>query len=232
LGHDFVFRLYPSFHALGGRDVLGFYLGAQYTASVRDGLARVSFASVTEHDMNWGAPFDSLQRAPADASFSPTAHLVTPTIAGLGRIVADGVLVYRWRNYLNQLNYLGGEDRLRGFPTSFFVGKDTLAYNVELRSRPVEILTCQLAGVGFYDVGQSFNGWSQFEPFQSAGFGLRALLPWLDRLVFRADIGFPLKRPIDPATGEPIPAFGFLVTFGQAFGVPSVAPTSVLPTGQ
>jgi hypothetical protein len=232
LGHDVVLRVYPSFHALGGRDVLGFSLAAQYTASLRDGLARVSLATTTEHDMNWGDPFTSLQRSPADASFSPTAHLVTPTIARLGRIVADGTLVYRWRNYLNQIDYLGGEGRLRGFPTSFFVGKDTLSYNMELRSLPVEILTCQIAGVGFYDVGQSFNGWSHFEPFQSVGFGLRALLPQLDRLVFRADIGFPVKRPIDPATGAPIPPFGFLVTFQQAFGVPTVAPASVLPTGQ
>jgi hypothetical protein len=231
LGHDVVLRLYPSFHALGGRDVLGFSIAAQYTASVRDGLARVSFASVTEHDMNWGAPFDSLQRAPADAYFSPAAHFVTPTIAGLGRIVADGNLVYRWRNHLNELEYLGGDGRLRGFPTSFFLGKDVLSYNLELRSRPVEILTCQVAGVGFYDVGEAFNGWSHFEPFQSLGFGLRGLLPQLDRLVFRADIGFPVKRPLD-AYGAPIPPFGFLVTFGQAFGVPSIAPTSALPTGQ
>jgi hypothetical protein len=230
LGHDVVVRVYPSFHALGGRDVLGFSLAAQYTASVRDGLARVSLATVTEHDMNWGAPFDSLQRTPADAAFSPTAHFVTPTIAGLGRIVADGTLVYRWRNSLNELSHLGGESRLRGFPTNFFKGKDTLTYNVELRSLPVEILTCQVAGVAFYDVGHAFDGWSRFEPFQSVGFGLRALLPQLDRLVFRADIGFPVERPLDH--GAPIPPLGFLVTFGQAFGVPTVAPTPVLPTGQ
>jgi hypothetical protein len=62
------------------------------------------------------------------------------------------------------------------------------------------------------------------------GFGLRALLPQLDRLVFRADIGFPVERPLDH--GAPIPPLGFLVTFGQAFGVPTVAPTPVLPTGQ
>jgi hypothetical protein len=243
LGHDVVLRVYPSFHALGGRDVLGFSFAAQYTASVRDGLARVSLAAVTEHDMNWGSPFDSLRREPADASFSPNAHFVSPTIAGLGRIVVDGMLIYRWRNYLNQLSYLGGESRLRGFPTSFFTGKDALSYNVELRSLPVEVLTCQLAGVGFYDVGHAFDGWSHFEPFQSVGFGLRALFPQLDRLVFRADIGFPVKRPLVPATGmpekggpplppRPIPPFGFLLTFEQAFGVPSVAPPTVLPTGQ
>ena len=232
LGHDVVLRVYPSFHALGGRDVLGFSVAAQYTASIRDGLARVSLATVTEHDMNWGSLFDSLKREPADASFSSNAHLVSPTIAGLGRIVVDGMLIYRWRNYLNERSYLGGESRLRGFPTSFFMGKDALSYNVELRSLPVEVLTCQLAGVGFYDVGQAFNGWSQFEPFQSVGFGLRALFPQLDRLVFRADIGFPVQRPLVPATGVPIPPFGFLLTFEQAFGVPSVAPPSVLPTGQ
>jgi hypothetical protein len=64
------------------------------------------------------------------------------------------------------------------------------------------------------------------------GVGLRALFPWLDRTVFRADIGFPIERPIDPTTGAPVPPFGFLVSFTQAFATPTVAPSPVLSTGQ
>jgi hypothetical protein len=239
-GHDIVARVYPSFRALGGsRDVLGFYGAAQYTWAVRDGLFRVAFQSTTEPQIT------QVNRI-ADASVQPLAHLVTPTIANLGRIVVDGTFLYRWRNYLNQTNFLGGDERLRGFPTNFFVGSNLVSYNVEARSRPVEILSCELAGVAFYDVGDAYAAGSRFQSYQSLGVGIRALFPWLDRTVFRADIGFPTVRPIDPSTGISIPPYSFLISFAQAFATPTVAsqpgsslyptlpyaPTSVLATGQ
>jgi hypothetical protein len=223
LGHDITLRASPSFRALGGsRNVVDLYAAAQYTFALRDGLFRVSIVSD-----NGIEPTQI-----SDAVVTPWAHLVTPTIGKLGRIVLDGGLEYRWRNYLRNYEIVGGDDRIRGFPTNFFVGKDMVAYSVELRSRPVEILSCQLGGVAFYDVADAFNGFSQLEPYQSTGFGFRALFPWLDRVVFRGDIGFPLKRPIDPTTGALIPPYGFIVSFGQAFSVPSVAPAQVLPTEQ
>jgi hypothetical protein len=245
LGHDVVLRFYPSFRALGSTlDLYGIYAAAGYTFALRDGLFRVAVASTTEPDP------DRIY----DASITPTAHLVTPTVAGIGRLVVDGTMLYRWRDGLNITGacpgqsiwgpfapcttFLGGTDRLRGFPTNFFVGgpsgaaRDFVAYNVEFRSRPVEVLTCQIAGVAFYDAGDAFDGFSSLRPFQSVGFGLRALFPWLDREVFSADIGFPVERPIDPATGAPIAGYGFLISFGQAFAPPSVALPSVLPTGQ
>jgi hypothetical protein len=167
----------------------------------------------------------------ADASLQPTAHLVTPTIAGMGRVVFDASLLWRWRNYLNATTILGGDDRLRGYPTNFFVGKDSFSYNVEFRSRPIELYSCELGGVAFYDVGDAF-GADRFVPYQSLGIGLRAVFPWLDRAVLRADLGFPIKRPLDSSTHAPIAPFAFLVSFGQAFATPSVSPAPVLPTGQ
>ena len=236
LGHDIVARVYPSFRGLGSsRDVLGFYGAAQYSWAVRDGLFRVAFQSTTEEQVSsvnrptWCGAGGACT---SDAALQPTAHLVTPTIAGLGRIVVDGTFLYRWRNYLNQTNILGGDDRLRGFPTNFFVGSSVLSYNVEARSRPLDILSCELAGVAFYDVGDAYVAASQFKPYESVGVGVRALFPWLDRTVFRADIGFPLYRPIDPATGAAIPPYSFLISFTQAFVTPTVAPTPVLATGQ
>jgi hypothetical protein len=222
LGHDIVLRVRPAPRAFGStRDVLGFYGAAQYTWAMRDGLARISLQA-------------TLDREPdriSDAAIEPTAHLVTPTIAGLGRIVLDSSLVWRPRNYLNVTTTLGGSDRLRGFPTNFFVGADTVSYNVEFRSRPVEIATLELAGVAFFDVGHAFTGWDQFIPYQSAGFGIRALFPWLDRTVFQADLGFPFEHPLD-SRGSPIAPFSYVISFGQAFVTPTVAPTPVLPTGQ
>jgi hypothetical protein len=96
----------------------------------------------------------------------------------------------------------------------------------------VEILSCQIAGVAFFDAGDAFNGPSDFAVYQSVGVGLRALFPWLDRIVFRADIGFPLERPPEGIGLGPIPPFGYFITFAQAFGTPTVSPAPVLPTGQ
>jgi hypothetical protein len=223
LGHNVVLSVFPSFHALGStRDVVSLYEGLQYTFAVRDGLFRASFESTTEPEPT----------RIADAAIQPTAHFVSPSILKLGRIVLDGTMVYRWRNYLNQSATLGGGDRLRGYPTNFFVGKQLVTYNVELRSRPVEILSCQIAGVGFFDAGDAFTGWSDFAAYQSVGVGLRALFPWLDKVVFRADLGFPIERPLDPVAGAPIAPLAFFISFGQAFLTPTVSPTPVLPTGQ
>lgn len=226
LGHDVIFRVFPSWRALGStRDVIGLYAAAQYTWALRDGLFRVSFQSTTQPET---APANRI----ADASIQPTAHLVSPTVAGLGRIVLDGTLLWRWRNYLNATSIIGGADRLRGYPTNFFVGYSSLSYNVEVRTRPVQILSCELGGVAFFDVGDAFKTFSQLIPYQSVGFGFRALFPWLDRTVFQTDIGFPIERPIDSSTGMPIPRYSFIVSFGQAFTTPTIAPQPVLPTGQ
>lgn len=220
LGHDVVLRAYPSWRALGSsRDVLGLYGAAQYTWALRDGLVRLAFASTTEPEGDHVA----------DAWIQPTAHLATPTIAGVGRIVVDGTFLYRWRNSLNQTSVLGGADRLRGYPTNFFVGQNLMSYNVEARTRPVEILSMELGGVAFYDVGDAYDG--PLVPYQSVGVGIRTLFPWLDRTVFQADIAFPIERPVD-ATGALIPPYSFILTFGQAFSTPTVAPVPVLPTGQ
>ncbi|HLK37051.1 MAG TPA: hypothetical protein VKU41_09905 [Polyangiaceae bacterium] len=222
LGHDLTLKVEPSPRFFGStRDVLLVYAAAQYTVGVRDGLFRASIATQTDPQV------DRI----ADASVTPSAHLVSPSIAGIGRVVVDGTMTYRYRNYLNIIDYLGGSDRLRGYPTSFFAGKDVVSYNVELRSRPWEILSCQLAGTLFYDAGDAFYGLGQFQAFQSIGVGFRALFPQLDRIVFRADLGFPIERPLDP-TGRPIAPYGFVITFGQAFDVPSTAPTPILPTGE
>jgi hypothetical protein len=241
LGHDVVLSAFPSLRALGATyDSVSIYAAAQYSFALGDGFFRVALASTTEPQP------DRI----ANAAISPAAHLVTPTVAGLGRLVVDGLMLSRLRDQLNITGacpgysiydpfaacstFLGGSDRLRGYPTNLLAGtKDFAAYSVELRSRPVELLTLQLAGVLFYDAGGASDDIGRgMQVLHSVGIGLRAIFPWLDREVFSADIGLPLVRPVDPSTGTLVPPFGFLVYFGQAFQVPSVAAPSLLPTGQ
>ena len=213
LGHDVILRVYPSLRAFGAsRDILGVFGAVQYTWAVRDGLFRLAVQSTTEPQLSSRpvlAPSTGVGNHISDATLQPTAHLVSPTVAGIGRIALDANLIWRYRNYSNQTNFLGGDDRLRGFPTNFFVGQNVMSYNVEARTRPVEIATAQFSAVAFYDIGEAFSDFARFVPYQSLGVGLRALVPWLDRTVFRADVGFPLERPVDPSTGAPIARMPF-----------------------
>ncbi|MGH7437391.1 MAG: hypothetical protein ACRENE_17065, partial [Polyangiaceae bacterium] len=238
LGHDVVLRAFPSFHALGStHDVVAVYAAAQYSWALRDGFFRIAFASTTEPQP------DRI----GNAAITPAAHLVTPTVFGAFRLVSDGTMLYRWRDDLNVqgacpdlstyspfaacTSFLGGSNRLRGYPTNFFTGKDFAAYNLELRTRPIELLSLEIGATLFYDSGGATDDLGKLHAYHSVGLGLRALFPWLDREVFSADIGFPLERPRD-TTGAVVPPFGFIVSFGQAFDVPGVARPSLLPTGQ
>ena len=211
LGHDVWVRAYPVLEAFGSsRTFFGTYAAAQYTVRLgRDGLARASVESTREGDT----------QQLTDAAIGANMRVVTPRL-GFGRVVLDGAFLNRYRNYLNRSTLLGGDTRLRGFPSGTFFGKDVFAVNLEYRSQPVEILSCQLGLVAFYDIADAADGVGKLFAYKSAGFGLRALLPQLDRVVVRGDLGFPIgERP----TGVAPVAFFF--AFEQAFGVSSVGGT-------
>lgn len=219
LGHDGYLRVYPITEQLGSsRTFLGVYAALQYTLKLGDGLVRASIESSTEAET----------KRLSDAWFEVDLRLVTPRL-GFGRLVFDAGALNRYRNYLNRQSYLGGDTRLRGYPSSYFVGKDVIVYNLEFRSRPLEILSCQLGAAAFYDVGHVANGWDNLHPRQSVGVGFRVLFPQLDRVVFRGDIGFPLTRPLDPG----VPPFTASIAFEQAFPVPSIGGRTATtgPTG-
>jgi hypothetical protein len=211
VGHEAFVNVYPVSHALGSsRDFLGLDASVLYTLPMADGLARAAVESITE------AETGSL----SDASIEPSLHLVSPT-ALVGRFVFDAHMLYRYRNYLNQVSYLGGDTRLRGYPTEFFAGKDVVNLNVEFRTRSIDVWTLQLGLVGFYDVGDAFNGLSLLHPYESVGVGARALFPQLDRLVVRLDVGFPMG---DGARLPGMTPASFFIALSQAFGTPGIGP--------
>lgn len=216
LGHDVSAKLYPAWSALGSsRTLLGVSLTAGYTVALGNGYARLSAASTTEHQViDRETPSSTTYQRIADGAFGMDGRVVTPRLP-IGRFIADMSLLTRYRNYLNRTSFLGGDGRLRGWPSSYLVGKDFIAYNLEYRSRPVQILSCQIGGAVFYDVGDAFNGFKNLDPHQSAGVGFRALFPQLDRVVFRGDLGFPIQRGGLPAGVAP---YNFFLSFLQAFG--------------
>jgi hypothetical protein len=98
-------------------------------------------------------------------------------------------------------------------------GKDVAALNLEFRTRPIEVLSCQLGAAIFYDVGDAFDGSADFRPKSAAGMGLRILFPQFNRMVFRADVAFPFTRPPAPGEIDPVAA---VVSFEQAFSMPMI----------
>jgi hypothetical protein len=213
LGHDVYLRLYPVARALGSsRDFFGVYAGAQYTVAFGDGYARAAIASTTETELDSGRK--------ADGVFEAAARVLTPRL-GFGRLVFDANLLSRYRNYLNRTTFLGGDSRLRGYPSNFLVGKDYVASNVELRSRPLEVFSVLVGAAAFYDVGGAFDGFGQMQLYQGAGAGLRMLFPQVNRIVLRGDLGFPLE-PGGPPPG--VPPVSFYVAFEQAFAPFTLAP--------
>jgi hypothetical protein len=257
LGHDVFLNVYPVLKAFGSsRDFVGFDAAAAYTFRMGDALARFAIESIAEVQTvsacptRPGVPAPSSTSGPVcDSSIEPAVHLVSPT-ALIGRFVFDAHLLYRFTNYLNQVEYLGGDTRLRGYPASYFTGYDIMDSNLEFRTRSVDILSAQVGFVGFYDVGDAFNTWgagpqsfcravgntksasppSNFCPAQSLGVGLRILFPQLDRTVFRGDIGFPLGEgraaPFEGSHNgaDRLPPVSFFITLGQAFTTPTIAP--------
>lgn len=208
LGPSLYLRFYPLPRFLGSsRDVLGTYGALAYTVRAGDALVRAYGGTTIEVDLG--------VEAISDASVHGGFRMVSPRL-GVGRLIQDATVLYRPENYLNARGSLGGDGRLRGYPSGAFLGKDLVASNLEFRSRAVQLWTVQLAGVLFYDVGDAFDEFDDLELKQGAGFGLRLVFPQLERAVTRIDWGFPLTPT--PATGGIFD--GLVVTFRQAFGMP------------
>jgi hypothetical protein len=212
LGYDVVVRAYPVVKSFGStRDFVGVRAGAVYTLPLRDGFVRALVDTSTESER------DRI----ADAAIMSELRIVSPRTP-LGRLIFDVDMVNRWRNHLNRLSLLGGEDRLRGWPTRYFIGENLFAMNLELRTRPIQLFEILFGGAFFYDVGRAYTGrLDEISPVHSVGAGFRIVLPQLDRSVIRGDFGFPIAAGGLPAEVQPM---SFYFAFGQAFrskGLPS-----------
>jgi len=215
LGPELYLRFNPIAQVLGStRDVLGYHGAAAYTHQLGTGFMRSYLGGSVETEL-----LDAGGMRVADSSVQGGVRMVTPPFF-IGRLIYDGTVLFRLDNYANSLVRLGGDGRLRGYPTGLFIGENFVASNLEFRSRPLSLWTVRLQGALFYDAADAFDG-SDLRIKQGAGFGLRLLFPQLERSVMRVDWGFALT----PDPGVTSPFDGLVLTFGQAFGVPR-------PTGE
>lgn len=216
-GHDLYVKVYPVIEELGSaRSFFGAAGGASLSARLGNGHLRFFTEGLVE-----AAPE---QVYDANAIFG--MRLTSPSFT-IGRLIADGFVFQRFENFLNRRSTLGGEGRLRGYPSGAYRGENVFAYNLEFRSRPAELWTLQLGATAFYDVGAAWDRGENVDLRQSVGTGLRIVFPQLQRTAMRIDWAVPLE--LDPAVGvNTIFPGRFIVTFDQAFGLPTVDPPSVI----
>jgi hypothetical protein len=210
MGPELYLQFYPLAEVFGAtRNVLGYHGGAAYTHKLGRGFMRSYVGGTMEAEL-----LDIGGMTVSDSLVQAGVRAVSPPFY-IGRLVYDGTALYRFDNYSNASIRLGGDGRLRGYPTGLFIGENLLASNLEFRSRPLMLWTVLVGGALFYDAADAFDG-SDIHLKHGAGFGLRILFPQLDRSVMRIDWGFALT----PDPGVTSPFDGLVVTFSQAFGVP------------
>lgn len=208
LGYDVTIRAYPSLRAFGStRDVLGGSIRAAYGVPLGDGIARASVESTVESDTT----------RISDGWIKGSFGVATPRFGPgplKGRFVLAASALDRFANYLNAQSFLGGDSLLRGYPSRALVGRDLVTANIEYRTRSFDLVAVQVGAVGFFDAGDAFDRWSDLDPKQSAGGGLRIVFPQIDRAVLRLDLGVPIHRAPD------VDPFSFFVAFHQALELP------------
>ena len=157
IGYRTLLKTYASSkRAQSTRDLVGVAAGLSYTWPLKNGLA-----------MAWG--IHNFEMTPVasqnDASLQGGVRVVTPFVGPL-RIIYDGGAFSRYRDYLHIRYALGGDTRLRGYPSQFFIGSNFVTSNLEVRTRPLRLWTV-LFGLGaFYDAGDSFDNWHAIRPKQ------------------------------------------------------------------
>lgn len=117
-------------------------------------------------------------------------------------------LLRRTRDTMRDIETLGGDGRLRGYPSAFFSGSQAWGANFELRSLPLAARTVHVGAAAFLDMGDAFDSWSAATLYSSIGVGLRILFPQFNRAVIRIDAGFPLNRVEGAGSGMVVSQFG------------------------
>lgn len=220
LGHDVYVEIDPIARALGSsRSLVSIVAGAMWTSRIGDGLVRASLEGNVDTQTD-----GTISDAMLDAKLS----IVSPR-TGLGRLVFNSRYIGRPDDYLNRLDFLGGDTRLRGYPSQLFYGDNLVAMNVEWRTRGLYWGGMAIGGVFFYDSGDAFNDASKITLKHSIGAGLRAMLPFFDDIAYRLDFAVPLDRGALPGGAG---HFDVIIAIEQAFPFPNLCANATSTVAQ
>lgn len=151
----------------------------------RDGALRV-YASLAGR-LDGGRFIDNVSTA--------EVRLVSPSLAGWGRVVAEARGFSRWSETQNRFFTIGSDNGLRGFSIGEFAGQRKVALQVEGRSRPWPLAFFRVGGVLFYDAGGAAASLGVMRLHHDVGVGARLLIPQLSRELMRFDFAVPLDGP-------------------------------------
>jgi hypothetical protein len=154
----------------------------------------------------------------ANALIELGAKNVSPKL-WIGRIHTRIQAKFR-ENDLDRDRFLvGGNSGIRGYLADQFEGDNLFQFNLEYRSRPLNIFTLHLGFVIFYDAGTAYGGPDPYQPgselpfryHHSVGGGVRGHFPQFDKESLRLDFGIPLSSE-RPSVGNWI-SFSFMQVF-------------------
>lgn len=158
-------------------------LGGGYTLPIqKDGSLRVATSYSTRFQ-------DGELR---DNGLSSNVRLVTESLGGYARVVAELSVATRWNERVPRFYSIGSDNGLRGFDINEFFGKRLVSSQIELRSSPFALWVLRVGGVLFYDAGGAADKLGDLTLHHDVGIGLRSLLPQTSRELFRFDLAFPL----------------------------------------
>ncbi len=142
--------------------------------------------SVGHSDALWGA-----SQTFSDLDLAARYYLRLPW---RGNLAFRALLGLTNTDLIQYLNYIGGLDRVRGFPDSRFRGRGSWSLNAEYRVAPVANRWFVIQAVGFADAGATDDrtlSMAQLDGL-SVGGGVRLIVPKVLGLTMRADYAVPL----------------------------------------
>jgi hypothetical protein len=146
-------------------------------------------------------------------------YAATPVLAQRLRVVVSAKAGFVADNVHGIRTYVGWAQGLRGYPIGTFYGYDYYVAHLELRSMAFFLASLRVGGLLFADAGHAADTLQKLALYDTAGIGLRILIPQLNAEVLRCDWGLPLRDYIANQTvavraGWPGIAY---CGFGQAF---------------
>jgi len=146
-------------------------------------------------------------------------YAATPVLARRLRVVASATAAVVADNVHRARSYVGWSEGLRGYPIGTFYGYDYYVAHLEVRSMAFSLASLRVGGLLFADAGNAADTVRGLTLYDTAGIGLRVLIPQLNADVLRCDWGFPLRDNVRDQTvvvraGWPGAAY---CGFGQAF---------------
>ena len=117
----------------------------------------------------------------------------TPVLARTLRVVASGQVGLVADNKHRDRVYVGWAEGLRGYPIHTFYGYNSYLAHIEVRSMAFSLWSLRVGGLLFADAGHAADSWQGLAFYDTAGAGLRVLIPQLNADVLRCDWGVPLR---------------------------------------